>query len=149
MDKYYITADLKREALEDEHLPVKNGLVYAGRIKAIVEAETWQDAMASGKEIISGCLKKQFTPINWGWMPVKDAEAMGDTAIYDKYHTATKLAYHRIKAGLTQKQLSAAAGINIRQIQRVELGEADAGNLTARNLLALADALGVPPEELI
>ena len=61
----------------------------------------------------------------------------------------TKLEWHRIAAGLTQQQLSEASGVNRRQIQRVELGEADAGNLTARNLLALADALGVPPKELI
>ena len=46
-------------------------------------------------------------------------------------------------AGLSQKELSEASGVNIRQIQRVELGEAEAGNLTAKNLLAIADALGV------
>ena len=55
----------------------------------------------------------------------------------------------RQAAGLTQKQLSEASGINIRQIQKVESGEIDAGNLTARNLLALADALGVDPHNLI
>lgn len=55
----------------------------------------------------------------------------------------------RQAAGLTQKQLAEAADINIRQIQKVESGEAAAGNLTARNLLALADALGVDPHELI
>ena len=55
----------------------------------------------------------------------------------------------RLKAGLTQQQLSNASGVNIRQIQRIELGSSDAGNLTARNLLAIADALGVDPHELI
>lgn len=55
----------------------------------------------------------------------------------------------RLAAGLTQKQLAEASGVNVRQIQRVELGEAEAGNLTARNLLALADALGVDARELI
>ena len=57
--------------------------------------------------------------------------------------TATRLTYERLKAGLTQKQLAERSGVNIRQIQRVELGEAEAGNLTAKNLLAIADALGV------
>lgn len=55
----------------------------------------------------------------------------------------------RLKAGLTQQQLSNASGVNIRQIQRIELGSSDAGNLTARNLLAISDALGVDPHELI
>ena len=55
----------------------------------------------------------------------------------------------RAAAGLTQKQLADAAGVNIRLVQKVEGGEAKAGNLTARNLLSLADALGVDPRELI
>lgn len=55
----------------------------------------------------------------------------------------------RIAAGMTQAQLSKLSGVNSRQIQRVELGEAEAGNLTAKNLLAIADALGVNPRELI
>nr|DAP96345.1 MAG TPA: helix-turn-helix domain protein [Caudoviricetes sp.] len=55
----------------------------------------------------------------------------------------TKLEWARRMAELTQAELAAKAGVNIRQIQRVELGEADAGNLTAKNAIALADALGV------
>lgn len=60
----------------------------------------------------------------------------------------TKLEWARRMAGMTQPELSAQSGVNIRQIQRVELGEAEAGNLTARNLLALADALGVDAKSL-
>ena len=55
----------------------------------------------------------------------------------------------RSSAGFTQQQLADASGVNIRLIQRVELGESDAGNLTAKNLLAIADALGVDVRELI
>lgn len=55
----------------------------------------------------------------------------------------------RIAAGITQKQLADASGVNVRQIQRVEIGESEAGNLTAKNLLAIADALGVEPRTLI
>lgn len=61
----------------------------------------------------------------------------------------TKLEWARRAAGLGQKELADKCGVNVRQIQRVELGEAEAGNLTARNLLALADALGVAARELI
>lgn len=61
----------------------------------------------------------------------------------------TKLEWSRRMAGLTQAQLSKASGVNIRQIQRVELGEAEAGNLSAKNIIALADALGVNVRALV
>lgn len=96
-------------------------------MKAIIEADNWETAMKQGQELIRGCLKKHIVPYQWAWMPVKDAEKMGDTSIYDRYPTATRLTYARVKAGLTQKQLAERSGVNIRQIQRVELGESDAG----------------------
>lgn len=52
-------------------------------------------------------------------------------------------------ADMTQTKLAQKSGVNIRQIQRVELGEAEAANLTAKNLLAIADVLGVNPKDLI
>lgn len=61
----------------------------------------------------------------------------------------TKLEWSRRMAELTQAELAKKSGVNIRQIQRVELGEAEAGNLTARNLLSIADALGVDVRELL
>lgn len=61
----------------------------------------------------------------------------------------TKLEWSRRVASLTQAQLAEASGVNIRQIQRVELGEAEAGNLTAKNLISIADALHVDIRRLI
>lgn len=61
----------------------------------------------------------------------------------------TNLEWARLAAGLSQKELAEASGVNARQIRRVELGEADPGNLTAKNIMALADALGVDPRKLI
>lgn len=61
----------------------------------------------------------------------------------------TKLEWARRSAGLGQQQLADSAGVNIRLVQKVEIGEAKAENLTAKNLLALADALGVDPRCLI
>lgn len=61
----------------------------------------------------------------------------------------TKLEWSRRMAELTQSELAKKSGVNIRQIQRVELGEAEAGNLTAKNLIALADALDVDVRKLI
>ena len=60
-----------------------------------------------------------------------------------------KLKTARTNAGVTQQQLADASGVNIRQIRRVELGTSDAGNMSARNLLSIADILEVDPRELI
>lgn len=61
----------------------------------------------------------------------------------NKFKTARK------NAGMTQQQLADSSGVNIRQIQRVELGASEAGNMSARNLLAIADVLAVDPRDLI
>lgn len=55
----------------------------------------------------------------------------------------------RLARGLTQKQLSADVGMNISQIQKIESGTNRIENITLKNGLALADALGVDPHELI
>lgn len=61
----------------------------------------------------------------------------------------TKLEWARLGAGMSQLELSEKSNVSVRYIQRIELGEGEAGNMSARNLLALADALGVDPRELI
>lgn len=55
----------------------------------------------------------------------------------------------RKEAGMTQLQLSTVSGVNARQIQRVENGDADIENVTARTLVSLADALGIDPHQLL
>lgn len=65
------------------------------------------------------------------------------------FESPINLQESRLSAGLTQKQLADSAGVNVRLIQKVEGGEAKPGNLTAKNLLAIAKALGVSPYELI
>lgn len=61
----------------------------------------------------------------------------------------TPLRRLRLAAGLTQAQLAAASSVNPRQIQRVESGASKAENLTLKNAVALASALGIKPEDLI
>ena len=61
----------------------------------------------------------------------------------------TTLKEARIERGLTQMKLADLSGVNIRQIRRVELGTSDSGNMSARNLLAIADVLGVDPRSLL
>lgn len=54
----------------------------------------------------------------------------------------------RTAKGLTQAKLAALSGVNVRQIRRIEIGEAKIGNITLDNALSLADALGVDVSEL-
>lgn len=61
----------------------------------------------------------------------------------------TKLEWYRRGAELTQKGLADKAGINIRLVQKIESGEYKAENLAAKNLVSIADALGVDPHDLI
>ena len=72
-----------------------------------------------------------------------------DAALKDVERIAIPIRAARIAAGLTQKQLADASGVNQRQIQKVEAGDIKAGNMAASNLLAIADALGVDPRRLI
>lgn len=59
------------------------------------------------------------------------------------------LLYQRSLTGMTQKELAEAAGVNIRQIQRYESNTSDTGNMTLRNAVAIAKALGCIVEDLL
>ena len=54
----------------------------------------------------------------------------------------------RLELGLSQRALADAAGLNLRQLQKMESGEIAMGNVTLKNALALADALGVDVRSL-
>ena len=55
----------------------------------------------------------------------------------------------RHRLGLSQSQLAAAAGLNVRQIQKIESGEILLGNITLANAARLAEALGITMEALV
>ena len=61
----------------------------------------------------------------------------------------TNLEWQRRMAQMSIKELAEKSGVNMRLIQNVELGSSDAGNMTAKNLLAIAATLDVEPKELI
>ena len=60
-----------------------------------------------------------------------------------------RLAQLRADAGLTQKALADAAGMNIRQIQKIEAGEIKPENITLGNALKLSAALHILPGDLL
>lgn len=59
------------------------------------------------------------------------------------------LLYQRTAAEMTQKELAEKAGINIRLVQKYESGEYDAGNMTLKSAIAIADTLGCDVRELL
>ena len=52
-------------------------------------------------------------------------------------------------AGISQSELSRRSGVDLRLIQRMVSGESKMGNIAAKNLIAIADALNVDPRGLI
>ena len=50
---------------------------------------------------------------------------------------------------MTLHQLSDLSGVSVTQIQAVETGKSDPGNMSARNLLAIAKALAADPYDLL
>lgn len=50
---------------------------------------------------------------------------------------------------LTLHKLSELSGVSVTQIQAVETGKSEPGNMSARNLLAISKALNADPYELL
>lgn len=61
----------------------------------------------------------------------------------------SKIAWMRHSAGLTQKALAEKIGVTFRWVQKLESGDTKAENITLKNAVALADALGVDVRELL
>lgn len=56
---------------------------------------------------------------------------------------------YRKKQGLTQADIANRAKLNIRQIQKIESGEAKTENITLKTMQAIAQALGTKIDDLI
>lgn len=56
---------------------------------------------------------------------------------------------YRKKQGLTQTDVANRAGLNIRQIQKIENGEVQTENVTLKTMQAIAQALNAKIDDLI
>lgn len=56
---------------------------------------------------------------------------------------------YRKKQGLTQTDLANRAGLNIRQIQKIENGEVRTENITLKTMQAIAQVFNVKIDDLI
>lgn len=59
----------------------------------------------------------------------------------EKFKSAVQ--FHRVSVGMTTNQLAEASGVDYSRIRKLERGDIKAANMTAKSLLAIADALGV------
>ena len=59
------------------------------------------------------------------------------------------LARYRSLAAITQAKLADLSDVNIRQIQKLEKGDTALANITLKNAVALARALGIAAEDLL
>lgn len=57
--------------------------------------------------------------------------------------------YQRTSMEMSQRELAEKSGVNIRQIQRYENSTSDIGNMTLRNAISIAKALGCEVQDLI
>ena len=64
-------------------------------------------------------------------------------------HMSNHIKTYRKKQGLTQADLANRAGLNIRQIQKIENGEAQTENVTLKTMQAIAQALNAKIDDLI
>lgn len=60
-----------------------------------------------------------------------------------------KIREHRKSQHMTLHQLSKLSGVAVTQIQAVETGKSNPGNMAAKNLLAIAKTLNADPWELL
>lgn len=74
------------------------------------------------------------------------AEAMSVKAADESF---PRLLMYRMQKGLTQKELSKLSGVNVMQISRIERGDIKIRNVSLANASALANALGVSPDDLL
>lgn len=91
-----------------------------------------------------------WIPRGSGFLPGPRAVAItpaGEIISQPKF--SSKVYYYRAEAGMTQAQLASAAGVPVRWIQKIEKGAIHPENVTLKNALALAAALGVEPKDLI
>lgn len=55
----------------------------------------------------------------------------------------------REKKGLSQRQLAKKVDMHYMQINKIETGKIKIGNISAKNFIALSEALEVDPKELL
>lgn len=80
---YYVAADTYTMGDVNGH----RQRVWCGRVKAIVEADGYSQAITRGKDVIEAGLQSGYAACNYGCMATQDAEALGDAEVYQRMRT--------------------------------------------------------------
>lgn len=115
-------------------------------------AMTLQSIMNIGLDteiIIDGCARLNDHTLVYGWNEVHPTQhdLMVGGGLTPRI--ASSLSELRVTVGLTQKELAAASGVDIRQIQKLESGKAAIENARAGTIVKMAKALGVEATDLL
>lgn len=99
--------------------------------------------------VIDECARLNDHTLVYGWNEQHPDERSLVVGRGHAIMVASSLSELRAIAGLTQKGLAAAAGVDIRQIQKIESGDASIENARAGTVIRMAKALGVEAMELL
>lgn len=96
---------------------------------------------------------KGYCPDNCRWLTLSENVARAGRGRIEKRREELirnyPVKFYRSVVGVTRKRLSEVTGICIDEIKAIDDGEIKPEELTAKNLLAIADALGVDPHILL
>lgn len=143
MQKYCVYADICRAPSRGRP---RSSAGLPERIVAIVPARDELDALQAGGVVIHGCINPGDTVGDIECSPYGGMNqiAEGFTLLY-----ATFLEFYRRQRGVSSRELAERADVVLSSVLQIESGKYAAQNMTAKNLLSLADVLGVPPHALI
>lgn len=115
----------------EAHIPVleaPDGL--PGDVLDFIKADKNDDPIICSPDELRGWQKTTWHKLKWRYV-------------------SNNLRSLRQMRGLTQQELADKSGVNIRNIQKIESGEIKVGNLSAKNFMALAEALNVYPADIL
>lgn len=92
---------------------------------------------------------KGYQPGNCRWIPGPENAARGRSCSRDELFRKYPIRFCRSIKGITRQKLSEMSGVPVEEIKRAEESEIGPRNMTAKNLFAIADALGVDPHILL
>lgn len=130
-------------------LEMVNPGLFLERMRYAVQAHRPKSDMATAKilcRVSELCQRLKNLPQNCGSTFLGESHTK---SYFQKENETTALAAARKKAGLTQAQAAAAAGISLRQWQYYESGKSELGDARVAAVNAIAAAVGVSTTDIL
>lgn len=128
-------------------ISIKDERYYTGRLLACYQ----RSSRLPFSEILSAvsCARLIALYPDFSKLPLNEACVMLDDMILSRRSSATKLQAYRKRLGLSQKELAAYSGVNIRTLQQYEIGDKDINRAAADKVAALSRTLYCSPCDLL